>query len=58
MPRHRPASFLYRAARYTRTAEAIASGNPNRIARRARNVAVGRALAKAGFWSALWGGRR
>ncbi len=48
------ASELYRAARLTNTVEAIASGNPNRIARRAKNIILGRALGRAGVWRALW----
>jgi hypothetical protein len=51
-------SGLYRAARVTNSISALASGNPRRMARRARNVAVGRALGKAGFWRFLYGGRR
>jgi hypothetical protein len=47
-------SALYRAARLSNDLGALASGNPRRIARRARNVAVGRTLAKAGFWERLW----
>jgi len=49
---------LYRAARLSRDVEAVESGNPKKIERRARNVMVGRALARAGFWSLLWGGSR
>jgi hypothetical protein len=48
------ARFLYRLARTVNTAEALASGNPKRIARRARNVAVGRLLGKLGVWRRLW----
>lgn len=47
-------SRLFRAARITDDVEAAASGNPKRIARRAKNVAVGRALGKAGAWRRLW----
>ncbi len=47
-------SSLYRAARLSATTRAIASGDPKRIARRARNVAKGRALARAGVWGKLW----
>lgn len=47
-------SSLFCAARLSATLTAVASGNPKRIVRRARNVAVGRALAKAGIWSRLW----
>lgn len=47
-------SQLYRAARTANTVSAVASGNPKRIARRARNVAVGRTLGRLGFWGRLW----
>jgi hypothetical protein len=58
MPRRSSfSSQLYRAARSARTLEAIAPGNPRRVARRAKNIAVGRALGKAGVWRILWGGR-
>ena len=33
---------------------AIASGNPRRIARRAKNVTVRRALGRGEFWRWLW----
>jgi hypothetical protein len=46
---------MYRAARIANDVSAIASGNPHRIARRARNRIVGRALARAGVWRMLWG---
>ena len=45
---------LRRAARIATDVEAIASGNPKRIARRAKNKAVGRGLARVGFWRRLW----
>ena len=32
----------------------IASGNPKRIARRAKNKIVGRSVARAGLWKLLW----
>jgi hypothetical protein len=48
------ARFFYRVARTVNTAEALASGNPRRIARRARNVAVGRLLGRIGYWRRLW----
>jgi hypothetical protein len=43
-------SQLYRAARISNNISAIASGNPRRVARRAKNVALGR----GGFWRWLW----
>jgi hypothetical protein len=46
--------FLYKAARASNNISAAASGKPSRIARRAKNVAVGRALGRAGFWRSLW----
>lgn len=45
---------LYRAARISATTKAIASGDPKKMARRAKNVAVGRAMARAGVWRRLW----
>jgi hypothetical protein len=45
---------LYRAARLSNNVSAIASGNPRRMARRAKNIAVGRALGRAGVWRRLW----
>ena len=47
-------SQLFRAARVADDVEAAASGNPKRIERRAKNVAVGRALGRAGVWRKLW----
>jgi hypothetical protein len=55
MPRRRSfTSQLYRAARLSNNVRAVASGNPSRIARRAKNVAVGRVLGRAGVWRRLW----
>lgn len=51
------ARSLYRAARVANDVETIMSGKPSKVARRAKNKAVGRGLARAGFWSKLWGGR-
>lgn len=47
-------SDMYRAARIANTLSAFASGDPNRVARRAKNIIVGRALGRAGVWRALW----
>ena len=55
MPRRRSfTSELYRAARLSATTKAIASGNPRRVARRAKNITVGRALGRAGVGRRLW----
>jgi len=52
-------SALYRAARLSASGRAvrrsIETGNPYYAARRARNIAVGRALGRAGLWRGLWG---
>jgi hypothetical protein len=47
-------SNLYRAARLANDVSTLASGNPHRIARRARNKIIGRAAARAGLWRMLW----
>ena len=47
-------SSLFRAARLSATVGAIASGNPKRIQHRARNIVIGRTLARAGVWGWLW----
>lgn len=39
-------SFLYNLARKANDAETLASGNPERIAKRLKNKAVGRTLVK------------
>ena len=54
MRRRSLVSDLYRAARLANDASALASGNPHRIARRAKNKIIGRAAARAGIWRALW----
>lgn len=46
---------LYRLARNVQTAKAVASGGPKTIARRGKNIVIGRALARAGIWRRLWG---
>jgi hypothetical protein len=45
---------LYRAARMSNNIGAITSGNPRRIVRRAKNIAIGRTLRRAGVWRRLW----
>lgn len=50
----RLSNFLFKTARITRDLEAVSSGKPKRIERRAKNRIVGRALARAGFWRWLW----
>src|SRR5205823_10019683 len=47
-------SNLYRAARILGDVEAVSSGNPKRIERRAKNKLIGRALGRSGFWRFLW----
>jgi hypothetical protein len=47
-------SQLFKAARVMDDVEAVESGNPRRIEKRAEHVAVGRALGKAGVWRRLW----
>jgi hypothetical protein len=44
-------SALYKTARISATGRAVRRGH---IARRAKNVTVGRALGKAGVWRGLW----
>lgn len=45
-------SSLYKAARATRSLESLSL--PSKTARRAKNIAVGRSLARGGFWRRLW----
>jgi hypothetical protein len=45
---------LYRSARILGDVEAVSSGDPKRVARRAKNKIVGRALGRSGFWRFLW----
>jgi hypothetical protein len=45
---------LYRSARMANDIETLASGNPKRITRRAKNKLLGRALGHSGFWRFLW----
>jgi hypothetical protein len=46
--------LLYRAARTANDVEAITSGDPKRISRRAKNKVIGRLLGKTGVWRRLW----
>jgi hypothetical protein len=46
---------MYRAARLANDVSVVASGNPHRIARRARNKIIGRAMARSGIGRLLWG---
>lgn len=45
---------LYKLARTVQTLKALGSGDPKRMGRRAKNIVVGRALARTGFWRWLW----
>ena len=45
---------LYRSARITGDVQAVLSGDPKRMGRRAKNKLLGRTLARAGFWRYLW----
>jgi hypothetical protein len=47
-------SSLYRSARILGDADAVASGDPKRIGRRAKNKLLGRALGRSGIWRRLW----
>jgi hypothetical protein len=53
MPRRRLSSELYESARVANDLETLASGNPRRILRRAKNKLIGRFLGRNLFrW--LW----
>jgi len=54
MARRSLVSQLYRTARLANNVSALASGNPHRIARRGKNVMLGRMIARGGLWRALW----
>jgi len=45
---------MYAAARLANDLSTLASGDPRRIARRAKNKIIGRALGRAGLWRLLW----
>jgi hypothetical protein len=45
---------MYAAARMANDISTLASGDPRRIARRAKNKIVGRALGRAGLWRLLF----
>jgi len=47
-------SQMYAAARLANDVSTLASGDPRRIARRAKNKIVGRALGRASLWRLLW----
>lgn len=50
-------STLFRLARLSADAKAVASGKPKKVGRRAKNKALGRLMAKGGVWRKLFGGR-
>ena len=45
---------MYAAARLANDVSTLASGDPRRIARRAKNKIVGRAFGRAGLWRLLF----
>jgi len=45
---------MYAAARLANDISTLSSGDPRRIARRAKNKIIGRALGRAGLWRLLW----
>ncbi|MEO6797243.1 MAG: hypothetical protein ABI401_12665 [Candidatus Dormibacter sp.] len=54
MKRRGLVSQMYAAARLANDVSTVASGNPHRIARRAKNKIIGRALGRAGLWRWLF----
>ena len=55
MPRRRSlTSILFKAARTVDDMETLASGNPKRIERRAKNKLLSRVLGGGGLWRWLW----
>jgi hypothetical protein len=51
MARRSLTSSLYRAARLSATGRSVRTGH---VARRAKNVGVGRALGRGSVWRRLW----
>jgi hypothetical protein len=51
MARRTLTSELFRLARASATGRSVRTGN---VGRRAKNVALGRTLGKAGVWRRLW----
>ena len=51
-------SSMFRAARLTDDMEAFGSGEPSKMARRSKNIAIGRSAARGGIWRKLFGGGR
>jgi hypothetical protein len=47
-------SRLFRLARLSADARAIASGDPKKMARRGKNKALGRLLGRGKVWRRLW----
>lgn len=45
---------LFRLARLSATVGALTSGSAMKIIRRAKNILLGRVLARLGFWRRLW----
>lgn len=54
MGRRSLVSQLFRIARTADDISTLASGNPRRISRRAKNKLIGRALGRGGLWRGLW----
>jgi len=48
-------SFLFKATRVVADAKAATSGDPKKMARRGKNKAIGRGLARAGLLRRLFG---
>lgn len=45
---------FYRLARVVNDLDTLASGNPRRIRRRAKNILLNRVLGRLGFWRFLY----